>query len=73
MIFGSVASFDESRGNVRTKGRNRKASIFVGTSIALFVFSFISFAAARGNQVRMKKKIKQYRESLLDDDDNGLS
>lgn len=73
VIFGNVASFDERKGNSVTKTQNRKSSVFVGTSIALFVFSFISFAAARGNQVRMKKKIKQYRESLLDDADNGLS
>merc|ERR1719215_2179118 len=73
VIFGNAASKEEVERISATKNLNHSSTVYLGVSMALFVFSFISFAAARGNQKRMQKNIRKYQKGLLNDDDNGLS
>jgi len=73
VIFGSQAVGADFRAFAHVKRMNRHASIFLGTAIALFAFSLMSYAAARGNQRKMKKKLHNYRQKLLEVDDDETS
>lgn len=56
-----------------TKKNNRRASIFLGTTIALLALSMMSYAAARGNKRKMRRKLHNYRQKLLEGGDDGAS
>jgi len=73
VIFGSQAVGSDYKAYAHVKRMNRHASIFLGTTIALFAMSLMSYAAARGNQRKMKKKLHNYRQKLLEGGDDETS